>query len=142
MANIANVKLDRAPRMADFAKWITAAAPGLGWDPAAFIEAYTENRRDVSASAFEADAVAVAIENLLTTVRTDGFEGTATELLAAINQVASEGTRKTRSWPQTAAQLGNRVARAAPLLQSKGYVVERRHSGARTITVVPVKVMF
>jgi hypothetical protein len=142
LANIANVKLDRSPRMADFAKWITAAAPGLGWEPAAFMEAYTENRRDVSAAAFEADAVAVAIDTLLTTVHTDGFEGTATELLAAINQVVSEGTRKAKSWPTSAARLGDRLTRAAPLLKSKGYVVERRHSGARTITIVPLKMMF
>jgi hypothetical protein len=31
--------------------------------------------------------------------------------------------------------LGNRVARAAPLLKAKGCIVERRHSGARTITI-------
>lgn len=137
LANIAAVKLDRAPRMADFAKWITAAEPGLGWEPGAFLAAYAGNRRDVVEAAFEADAVAVAIWKLITADRREGFEGTPTELLAAINNIVSEATRKSRYWPENAAQLGNRVARATPLLKARGCTIERRHSGARIITVVP-----
>jgi putative DNA primase/helicase len=87
--------------------------------------------------AFEADAVAVAIWNLITTDQQDGFEGTPTELLAAINAITSESTRKTRYWPENAAQLGNRVARATPLLKARGCTIERRHSGTRIITIVP-----
>jgi hypothetical protein len=37
---IASVRLDRPPRMADFAKWSTAAERGLGWDDGAFLFAY------------------------------------------------------------------------------------------------------
>jgi len=135
LANIATVRLDRAPRMADFAKWITAAEPGLGWEPGAFLKAYRENRRDVIEAAFEADAVAVAIWKLITTDA--GFEGTATELLTAINNIVPETTRKSRYWPENAAQLGNRVARATPLLKARGCTIERRHSGARIITIIP-----
>ena len=140
LGNIASVKLDRVPRMADFAKWITAAEPGLGWEPGTFLEAYRENRRDVSEASFEADSVAVAIDKLCSTTDwLEGFQGTATELLFAINNLTSETTRKSNYWPQTAAQLGNRVARATPLLRAKGHTVERRHSGARTITIIPPK---
>jgi hypothetical protein len=137
--NVNSVKLDKVPRMADFAKWITAAEPGLGWEPGTFVAAYTENRRDVSEAAFEADAVVVAIWKLVTTVKVEGFEDTATVLLEAINPLVSEATRKSKYWPQNAAQLGNRVARGAPLLKSKGCTVERRHSGARIITIIPPK---
>jgi putative DNA primase/helicase len=139
LGNIDDVKLDRVPRMADFAKWITAAEPGLGWEPDEFITAYSENREDVADAAFEADSVAVAIDNLITTERPDGFGGTATDLLAAINNMVPEGIPKSKYWPQTAAQLGNRFVRAMPLLKARGYAVERRHSGERTITVVPAK---
>ena len=137
LANIAAVRLDRAPRMADFAKWITAAEPGLGCEPGAFLAAYAGNRRDVVEAAFEADAVAVAIWKLITTDVPEGFQGTATELLTAINNIASESTRKSRYWPENAAQLGNKVASATPLLKARGCVVERRHSGARIITIIP-----
>ena len=64
LRNVASVRLDRSPRMADFVKWVTAAESGLGWEPGAFLAAYRENRRDVSEAAFEADVVAVAIDNL------------------------------------------------------------------------------
>jgi hypothetical protein len=66
----------------------------------------------VSEAAFEADAVAVAIWKLITTdTSSDGFEGTATVLLEEINNKVSEVTRKSKYWPQNAAQLGNRSAR-------------------------------
>lgn len=137
LANVATVKLDRMPRMADFAKWITAAESGLGWPPGAFLAAYAGNRRDVVEAAFEADAVAVAIWKLITTDRLEGFQGTPTELLAAINNIVPESTHKSRYWPENAAQLGNRIARATPLLKARGCAIERRHSGARIITIVP-----
>jgi hypothetical protein len=53
--------------MAHFAKWVTAAAPGLWFEPHEFLAAYEGNRRDVVEAAFEADAVAVAIWKLITT---------------------------------------------------------------------------
>jgi hypothetical protein len=137
LGNIAGVRLDRAPRMADFVKWITAAEAGLGWKPGAFFESYSDNRRNVSEAAFEADAIAVVIWQLVTTVRPGPFEGTATELLGAINAMTSESARKSKYWPQNPAQLGNGLARAAPLLKAKGCTVERRHSGARIITIIP-----
>jgi putative DNA primase/helicase len=140
LCNIATVKLDRTPRMADFAKWITAAEAGLGREPGEFLAAYEGNRRDVVEATFEADVVAVAIWKLITTDRPEGFDGTPQDLLTAINAIVPESTRKTRSWPENPAQFGNRVARATPLLKARGCVVERRHSGKRIITIVPPRV--
>ena len=139
LRNLATVKLDRMPRMADFAKLITAAEPGLGWEPGAFLKVYRENRRDVIESSFEADPVAVAIKDYVSVEHPEGWAGTATELLSALNGGVSEGMRKSRIWPDTAQRLGNRIDRVAPLLRSKGFVVERRHSGQRLITIAPPK---
>ena len=82
--------------MADFAKWITAAEPGLGWEPGAFLKVYRENRRDVIESSFEADPVAVAIRDWMTAEHPEGWTGTATELLSALNGRVSEGVRRSR----------------------------------------------
>jgi len=138
-ANVASVKLDRSPRMADFVKWVTAAEPGLGWEPGEFMMAYSNNRRDVSEAAFEADAVAVAVWKFLQT-KPERFEGTMTELLEEINNYVSETTRRSKYWPQSAAALGNRIERSTPLLKAKGCVIERRHSGQRIITIIPPQV--
>jgi hypothetical protein len=137
LRNIASVRLDRSPRMADFVKWVTAAESGLGLEPGAFLGAYRDNRRDVSEAAFEADSVAVAIDNLSRLEKFEYWTGTSTELLPKLNSITSDDIRKTKYWPQIPAQLGNRIVRAMPLLKAKGYIVERRHSGSRTITIVP-----
>jgi putative DNA primase/helicase len=139
LRNIATVRVERSPRMADFVKWITAAEPGLGWEAGQFLNAYRDNHRDVTESSFEADPVAVAIRDYTIAEHPEGWTGTATELLAALNGRVTEGVRKSRIWPLTAQALGNRVDRVAPLLRSKGFAVERRHSGVRTIVIMPPK---
>jgi hypothetical protein len=138
LRHIAGVRLERSPRMADFAKWISAAEPGLGWEAGHFLRVYRDNRRDLADSSFEADPVAVAIRDfVLATNADEGWSGTATELLAGLNGRVSDGLRKSRLWPLTAQALGNRIDRVAPLLRAKGFAVERRHSGVRTIIISP-----
>ena len=136
--NLPTTRLERTPRMADFAKLAVAAAPGLGFDADAFMLAYETNRRDVTEATFEADPVAVAVRNFVATVHPTGWNGTATDLLAALNERVPEGVRKSRVWPFTAQGLGNRIDRIAPLLRQQGFAVEKRHSGARTISIAPL----
>jgi putative DNA primase/helicase len=142
LRNLPKVKLDCKPRMADFARLITAAEPGLGWEPGAFIKVYGENRRDVIEASIEAEPVAKTIIDHLPVdyPYPEGLICTPTELLAVLNSCASEGLQKSRIWPDTAQRLGNRIDRIAPLLRSRGFLVERRHSGQRLITIVPPKV--
>jgi putative DNA primase/helicase len=135
LRNLDKVKIERAPRMADFAKWIVAAEPGLGLGSGQFLAAYRENRRDVIESSFEADSVAVAIKDYILADCPEGWTGTATELLAVLNARTSEGVRKSKLWPLSAQGLGNRIDRVAPLLRNKGFVVERWHSGQRRIII-------
>lgn len=40
LANLSSVRLSERPRMADFAKWVSAAEPDLGWPEGAFVSAY------------------------------------------------------------------------------------------------------
>jgi hypothetical protein len=135
LRNVAKVKLQRFPRMADFAKWCTAAEPGLGWESGAFVAAYGENRRDVSDSAFEADNVAVAICDMMAELP-NGWEGTATALLAALNARVPEGLRRSRTWPDSPQRMGNRVERAKPLLRRRGITIVNHHSTVRNLVIV------
>jgi len=138
LRNLPTVRLHRSPRMADFAKWIAAAEPGLGWDAGSFATAYAANRRDVSDATFEADPVAMAVRDLLALPEhAQGWEATPAEWLSALTARVPEAVRKSRIWPVTAQALGSRIDRAAPLLRRKGYEIERRHSGRRIITIVP-----
>ncbi len=137
LRNLPNVKLKNMPRMADFAKWVTACESGLGWEAGTFMQAYTANRRNVNESSFEADPVAGAIVTYIKDHRPDGWQGTASEWLDALNLVASESAKRMHLWPKTAQGLGNRLDRIAPMLRAKGLIVDRRHSGVRLIIIMP-----
>lgn len=135
LKRIDSVRLTRFGRMADFEKWMTAAELGLGWEPGTFAAAYEKGRRASEDIAFEADIVAVAIEGFILKEDATFWRGTPTTLLSLLNREASEVIRQTHAWPKTAQGLGNCIARATPLLRRRGIIVERRHSGARIITI-------
>jgi hypothetical protein len=133
--NLPDVKLSRKPRMADFAKWATACESGLGWEPGAFLDAYMTNQRDSADGAFEADAVATAVNRFISGHLGHFWTGTATELLELLGALVSESVKKSRAWPITAQGLGNRLERAAPGLRAHGVSITRKHSGVRLVTI-------
>ncbi|WP_298963886.1 ATP-binding protein [uncultured Roseibium sp.] len=132
-------KLERSPRMADFARLMAAAEPGLGWETGAFMAAYDANRQATTEQVFESDPVAVAIEKFIPTQHpTNGWEGTATDLFAALNQIVSDDMRRSRFWPSKVNALGNAVDRAAPLLWHNGIHVTKRNTGAQRLIILTV----
>lgn len=135
---IDSVRLDRFPRLADFTKWMTAAEPGLGWEAGTFDAAYRDNQEETNQTAFESDPVAMQICRLVAPFE-HGWEGTAVDLLAALNEIAPESVLRLKSWPVTSQGLGNRLVRCAPLVRAKGFNIEKRHSGIRTIRISPIE---
>ena len=84
--------------------------------------AHTANRQATKAAAFEFDPVSVAILKFIQEEHpTNGWEGTATELLGHLNRIVSEDLRRSRYWPAKPNALGNAVDRAAALLRHRGY---------------------
>jgi putative DNA primase/helicase len=132
--------LDDIGRMADFIEWVTACEAGLGWETGTMQTAYNDNRKNVTESSFEANVVAMAIVDLLTHHKIHGFSGTATELLAALDLIVPENTKRLKLYPKTAQGLGNQFDRISPLLRDKGFTIERKHSGVRTISILPKEV--
>ncbi len=137
LRRLPSVKLDRSPRMADFAGFAVACEPGFGLEPGAFLAAYQANQADTNETTFEADPVAVAIRDLIRADYPTGWHGSATELLAALNLRTGESIKRLKLWPPTPASIGNRVERLAPVLRAQGFVVERRKSDGRTISIAP-----
>jgi hypothetical protein len=127
LRNVNTVKLDRLPRMADFAKWVVAAEEVLPWEPGGFMVAYSSNRMDAVELALEADVVAVAVKSLL--VQSYTWKGTATELLTELEKHVKEQTRKSKTWPKTARTLGNRLRRCATFLRQTGIDMEFEREG-------------
>ena len=127
------VRLDRYPRMADFARWAVAA---LGAD-SGVLERYQANRRTASVTAIEASPVAEAVLAYMAERQT--WEGTASDLLAELDAAVDEDTRRRRArlhaWPTTARGLAGELRRLAPALRGQGLVVTfgRRRGGTRII---------
>jgi hypothetical protein len=133
LANVEGVKIDRLPRMADFAVWATAA---LGDQGPAFLEAYRANRQQAAAVALEASLVAVEVRRFMAERET--WEGIATDLLKALSEIVDDDVKRTKEWPKTGRGLSGKLRRLAPALRRSGLRLEfdrEGHTGARTITV-------
>ncbi len=119
MRNVPGVKLERLPRMADFARWAVAAAPGADYEATAFIAAYAQHRSAAQELAFEASPVLSLIPPLIAAFG-NRWVGTATELLSALGSKVDEATRRQREWPTAPRELTNTLRRSASSLRATG----------------------
>ena len=121
LRSIDTVHLASHPRMADFAKWVTAAASALGWEEETFLKAYRKNIREITSLTLDADLVGTAVRIFM-----EGqtqWEGTATELLNALEYAADERTKKAKGWPGAAHVLSGKLKRSATALRTQGIEV-------------------
>ncbi len=135
LRNLPTTTLTHPPRLADFATWVEACAPALGWEAGAFLDALAGNRRVADAVALEALPVGPVLLAFM-----DGrsaWEGTATALLDELNRHIAEEQRRERGWPKRANQLSAQLRRLAPNLRRMGIsVIHDRSSGSGQRVVV------
>jgi hypothetical protein len=115
------ISLTHLPRMADFATWVTAAERSLGWDKGRFLKAFTRNRELAQDVSLEASSVLPVLCTLLKT--TPLWEGSASELLQALNRTTEPWETHQQGWPKTPRALGNHLRRLSPNLRSSGVIV-------------------
>jgi hypothetical protein len=132
------VKLSTLPRMADFARWATAACPDVkakDGQTIRFIEAYAGNREDTVEGVLEAEPVAVAIRSFM--ADREEWGGTATELLRHLNGVVGDKGAAAKGWPNDGTRLGGRLTRLATHLRAVGIDVQRdrRRASGRRFTI-------
>lgn len=121
------------PRMADWATWVEAASPALGWPPQKFLDAYREHRQESLELSLEWDLVAHALQQLLT--NEVFWEGTASDLLQELSFLMEDYQRRSRLWPATPKALSDRLRRSATALRSAREIdvqFKRAHGGNRT----------
>jgi hypothetical protein len=114
LAMLPQTRLDRLPRMADFALWATACETAL-WPAGTFWSAYCGNRDEAVEGVIEADPIAAAVRALMA-ARTE-WTGTASELLGALAEMAGERMAKSKTWPDSPRALAGRLRRAATFLR-------------------------
>lgn len=131
LREVEGIKLDKLPRMAGFARFMVAAAPGLGLDGTALYEAYSANQTELANTAFENNPVAAAVVAFMNGVLGDAWRGTPTELLECLSDpaVTTDRTRHSFGWPKTPQAIGTAMARIAPALRARGIDAQQRKSG-------------
>jgi hypothetical protein len=110
------VEVTELPRMADLAQWVTAGESILRWEPGTFLEAYQRNRSAANSLALEASSLVLPLR----LVAKGGFHGTATKLLARLNDAVPDHVRREKGWPRTARALSGTLRRLAPNLREIG----------------------
>jgi hypothetical protein len=118
LRNLPHTRLERKPRMADFALWVTAAEPALGWAPGTFLTAYAGNRGAAAAAALDNSILTPALQALA--AQGPAWEGTARQLLEALEAHADEKLRRQRDWPTSPRKLAGDLRRLAPSLRTAG----------------------
>ena len=128
------IKLDKLPRMADFARWGYAIAEASGHSGKAFIQAYYRNIAVQHDEAIEANPVAQTIMQLM--YDRDAWNGTPADLYNLLAPIAFKlQISQSRGWPKDAARLGRTLTSIAPNLLAKGVELERSRGKDRLITL-------
>ena len=122
LRNLNDVDTSQLPRMADFAAWVIAAGPALGWPHGAFLDAYTAGASEAQDVILEASSVGEPLRDMAEAL--GAWEGTSTDLLAALSERVSEDTRRSKAWPKTARAMSAAVKRLAPTLRAVGLEID------------------
>ncbi len=123
-------RLEKLPRMADFALWAVACETAL-WPAGTFWSAYCGNRDEAVEGVIDADPIAAAMCTMMS--KWTEWMGTAADLLGALGEAAGERVVKSKTWPDSPRALAGRLRRAAPVLRKVGVEIsfEREHRARR-----------
>lgn len=127
LRRLPSTDLHERPRMADFARWATAAEMSLGWPEGAFMQAYNTNRSVVDAAALEGNPVAEAVHTLVMEQGT--WRGTASGLIMTLRNLYPQLTDDAQTFPRSANKLSSELRRVHPILRRQGVTISRTREG-------------
>ncbi len=131
LQRLPNVKLERLPRMADFAMLGEAVRLALG-DERPFIDIYDEKRRDSSQNALEGSPVCEALREMIE--KSGEFDDTVGDLFTELKNYKSD--HEHFGWPRHPRGLGDALRRNMPALRDIGIEVsfgERTNRGWKVL---------
>ncbi|OJU80988.1 MAG: hypothetical protein BGO11_21180 [Solirubrobacterales bacterium 70-9] len=127
LSNRSKVTLESLPRMADFASWVTAAEPALGWPAGSFLEAFEENNGEALKTSLEGSLLA---EKILQALADDVvLQGTPADILGLLALRVSHGDSLSKAWPKNAQGMSRQLTLLNPALREFGVVIEESHVG-------------
>ncbi len=120
LRNLPDVHLQQHPRMADFARWIMACEPALGWETGSFLKVYASNRAAAHDLTLEASPITGPVRDLAERSGEAGWQGTSSDLLDLLNHPRPKDTKPPDGWPKSPRGLSNALRRLAPSLMATG----------------------
>ena len=140
LRRVREIRVAKLPRMADFAIWVCAAEPALGWIEGAFLDAYRRNRAEANALALEASSLTKPVLWIADRGR---WQGTATQLQAELNRVLLNeipADERRGEWPATPRDLSHELRRLVPNLREVGVTVEfERTAGDNSERIISIR---
>lgn len=123
--------LERAPRMADFARWVAAAERGgaLPWGMGEFLQVFSAAQESMAAQAVEADHLAQALLAMIAARNNEPWDGTATELAATLQPHTQIIDPRRDAWITNARSLSARLRRLTPDLRKEGLFIDFERKG-------------
>ncbi|WP_297325601.1 hypothetical protein [Nitrosomonas sp.] len=142
LAKLPYVKLNKPPRMADFARFGEAMAQAMGHEVGAFERIFKKNRNESVSRAMEASPVAVAVREMAENCHSEVvFHGTVKQLYDRLKN----DQHSLESWPRSPRGLGDAIRRQTPALDSIGVSVVQggieRINGDRGISITIKKIL-
>jgi hypothetical protein len=130
------LRVDRLPRMADFALWATACETAV-WRAGTFSRAHAANRRAAVEDAIDADPVAARVRELM--AERSSWAGSAADLLrVGADRSRAAISRESAGWPKNPRALAGRLRRAQTFLRALGIEVvftREGRGGSRVIRI-------
>lgn len=124
---IDEIETERLPRLADFARWTTAAEPVLGWEPNTFVDLLESRQATVLRDSLEGSPLAGALVSWMR-LQNWTWEGTPTGLYSDLSLHAGDTSRR-KGWPNSAQSMSVSLSRLEPALRKIGMKIERTYQG-------------
>jgi hypothetical protein len=127
LRNRKSVDFGKPPRMADFAKWIVAAEPALGWKPGTFMEIYAENQESATSIIVESSPVAKAIIQFMASNKRltgdDEWDGRVSDLHDEL--LHYDVYKDSKTAPKGANKLGGHIVRIIASMRVQGISIDK-----------------
>lgn len=126
LRNFENTEIQQKPRMADFAKWVTAAEHTLGFKKGEFLSLYMKNQQEIAEEAVEHDVLVYAIMTAMQT--RNRIYGTASQILDLLKSSVEESYAFTVEWVAPN-KLKAAITRIEPILLANGIKYNYQRNG-------------
>lgn len=137
LKNAPELTLDKQPRMADVAHWVTACEVGMGIK-GQFLQAHTRNQVSAVHANIEASPIGSAIMVLMDSRHK--WTGTPTELNKVLEDIAGERLVRSKSWAVTPKGMNNIIRRLTPSFRKIGIEITKTRGGTRAYILERVEI--